>query len=31
VSEDARAGEKAQHIREGFLRGVTQPVTATVH
>jgi predicted metalloprotease with PDZ domain len=31
VSEDGRAGEKAQHIREGFLRGVTQPVTAAVH
>jgi predicted metalloprotease with PDZ domain len=31
VSEDGRAGQKAQHIREGFLRGLTQPVTAAVH
>jgi predicted metalloprotease with PDZ domain len=30
VTEDARAGEKAQHIRDGLLRGVTQPVTAVV-
>jgi predicted metalloprotease with PDZ domain len=30
VAEDGRAGEKAQHIREGLLRGVTQPVTAVV-
>jgi predicted metalloprotease with PDZ domain len=30
VAEDARAGEKAQHIRDGLLRGVTQPVTAAV-
>ena len=26
--EDARAGEKARRIREGLLRGMTQPVTA---
>jgi predicted metalloprotease with PDZ domain len=31
VAEDARAGEKAKHIREGLLRGVTQPVTAAIH
>jgi len=31
VVEDARASEKAKHIREGLLRGVTQPVTAATH
>jgi predicted metalloprotease with PDZ domain len=31
VAEDMRAGEKAKHIREGLLRGVTQPVTAAIH
>jgi len=31
VAEDARAAEKAKHIREGLLRGVTQPVTAAIH
>jgi predicted metalloprotease with PDZ domain len=31
VAEDMRAGEKAEHIREGLLRGVTQPVTASIH
>jgi predicted metalloprotease with PDZ domain len=30
VVEDARAGEKARRIREGLLRGTTQPVTASV-
>jgi S1-C subfamily serine protease len=29
VSEDSHAGEKAKHIREGLLHGVTQ--TAPVH
>jgi predicted metalloprotease with PDZ domain len=28
VSEDSHAGEKERRIREGLLRGVTQPVTA---
>jgi len=28
VSEDSRAGAKAKRIREGILRGTTQPVTA---
>ena len=28
--EDARAGEKARRIREGLLRGMTQPVTAAI-
>jgi predicted metalloprotease with PDZ domain len=28
VSEDSHAGEKAKHIREGLLHGVTQPVSA---
>jgi predicted metalloprotease with PDZ domain len=28
--EDAQASEKARHIREGLLRGVTQPVTASI-
>ncbi len=27
VSEDSHAGEKAKHIREGLLHGVTQPVS----
>ena len=31
VAEDERADEKARRIREGILRGVTQPVTATAH
>jgi len=31
VAEDARASEKAKHIREGLLHGVTQPVTAAIH
>jgi predicted metalloprotease with PDZ domain len=30
VVEDARAGERAKRIREGIVRGVTEPVTATV-
>jgi predicted metalloprotease with PDZ domain len=29
--EDSHAGEKARRIREGLLRGVTQPVTASRH
>jgi predicted metalloprotease with PDZ domain len=29
--EDAHAGEKARRIREGILRGVTQPVTVSAH
>jgi predicted metalloprotease with PDZ domain len=29
--EDEHAGEKARRIREGILRGVTQPVTAVAH
>jgi hypothetical protein len=29
VAEDAHASEKARRIREGLLRGVTQPVTAS--
>ena len=29
VVEDARADAKAKHIREGILRGITQPVTAS--
>jgi predicted metalloprotease with PDZ domain len=28
--EDSQAGEKARRIREGLLRGVTQPVTASI-
>jgi predicted metalloprotease with PDZ domain len=28
--EDSHAGEKARRIREGLLRGVTQPVTASI-
>jgi S1-C subfamily serine protease len=28
--EDGHAGEKARHIREGILRGITQPVTASL-
>ena len=31
VAEDPRANEKARRIREGMLRGVTQPVTASIH
>jgi S1-C subfamily serine protease len=31
VTEDSHAGEKARRIREGLLRGTTQPVTAAVH
>jgi predicted metalloprotease with PDZ domain len=30
VAEDSHAGEKARRIREGLLRGSTQPVTAAV-
>jgi predicted metalloprotease with PDZ domain len=30
LAEDARASEKATHIRDGLLRGVTQPVTASI-
>ena len=29
--EDEHAGEKARRIREGILRGVTQPVTVSTH
>ena len=29
--EDEHAGEKARRIREGILRGTTQPVTAVAH
>jgi predicted metalloprotease with PDZ domain len=31
VVEDSRANEKARRIREGLLRGSTQPVTAALH
>jgi predicted metalloprotease with PDZ domain len=31
AAEDAHANEKARRIREGLLRGVTQPVTASMH
>ena len=31
VVEDSHAGEKARRIREGLLRGSTQPVTAALH
>ncbi len=31
VVEDSHAGEKARRIREGLLRGTTQPVTAALH
>jgi predicted metalloprotease with PDZ domain len=31
LTEDERASEKAKRIREGLLRGVTQPVTAAIH
>ncbi len=31
VAEDSHASEKARRIREGLLRGTTQPVTAAVH
>jgi predicted metalloprotease with PDZ domain len=30
VSEDPRANDKARRIRDGLLRGVTQPVTASI-
>jgi predicted metalloprotease with PDZ domain len=30
LAEDAHASEKATYIREGLLRGVTQPVTASI-
>jgi predicted metalloprotease with PDZ domain len=30
VAEDAHASEKGRRIREGLLRGVTQPVTASM-
>jgi predicted metalloprotease with PDZ domain len=31
VTEDTHAAEKARRIRDGLLRGITQPVTAAVH
>jgi predicted metalloprotease with PDZ domain len=31
VAEDRRASDRAQRIRDGLLRGTTQPVTAAVH
>ncbi|MGA2431134.1 MAG: PDZ domain-containing protein [Candidatus Acidiferrum sp.] len=31
VADDAYASEKARHIRDGLLHGVTQPVTASIH
>jgi len=31
VAEDSHASEKARRIREGLLRGTTQPVTAATH
>ena len=31
VAEDSHASEKARRIRDGLLRGITQPVTAVVH
>jgi hypothetical protein len=31
VAEDSHAGERARRIRDGMLRGITQPVTAAVH
>jgi predicted metalloprotease with PDZ domain len=31
VAEDVDASEKARHIRDGLLHGVTQPVTASIH
>jgi len=31
VAEDSHASEKARRIREGLLRGTTQPVTAELH
>jgi hypothetical protein len=31
VAEDAHAPEKAKRIRDGILRGTTQPVTALNH
>ncbi len=30
LAEDAQAGERARRIREGLLRGVTQPVTTSL-
>ena len=30
VVEDAQASDRARHIREGILRGVTQPVTVSI-
>jgi len=30
VAEDSRADARARRIREGILRGTTQPVTAAV-
>lgn len=31
VAEDSHASDRARRIREGLLRGTTQPVTATLH
>jgi predicted metalloprotease with PDZ domain len=31
LAEEAQASEQAMQIREGLLRGVTQPVTASLH
>lgn len=31
VAEDSHASDKARRIREGLLRGTTQPVTAAMH
>jgi predicted metalloprotease with PDZ domain len=31
VAEDSHASERARRIRDGLLRGITQPVTAAVH
>jgi predicted metalloprotease with PDZ domain len=31
VADDSHASEKARRIRDGLLRGITQPVTAVVH
>jgi len=30
-AENPHASEKARYIREGLLRGTTQPVTASIH
>jgi hypothetical protein len=30
VVEDGQADERAKHIREGLLHGVTSPVTASI-